>query len=175
MADEETLNPRLPKTILETLGPHWTELIDITDKVIEELEKTLQEDTRVANDENEEPSVRERARERVTENTERRDELVQERERIVEKLPLRERIIEVFKKYGWTLKVLFLAASVTLGAYALYLITTIKNGANTVSNGLKKIGKKVGSLLPVSSDQSSASSLERPDRLSPFLVKTLGC
>ena len=65
----------------------------------------------------------------------------------MEKLPLRERIKENFKKYGWTLKALFIAAGTVIGAYSLYLITTIKNGVNTVSNGLKETGKKVGSIL----------------------------
>ena len=79
-ADGKTINPKLPKEIMNILGPHWTELIAITDEEIEELDKSLQEDTRVADDENEQPSVRERSREKITENTERRDQLVQERE-----------------------------------------------------------------------------------------------
>ena len=69
-----TINPNLDQTqyIKEQLGPKTTELIDITDKEIEELEKALQEDTRVANNENEQPSVHERAREKIRENTKKR-------------------------------------------------------------------------------------------------------
>ena len=47
---------------------------------IEEVDKTIQEDTRVENNENEEPSVRERAREKNTENTRRKTQL-EKRER----------------------------------------------------------------------------------------------
>ena len=115
MADEDTLNPRLPKAILDTLGPKRTELIDITDEEIEELEKALQEDTLIADDENKQPSVRERARERITEDTERRDQLEQEREKLVEKLPLRERIKELFKKHGFTLATVVTAVGLTIG------------------------------------------------------------
>ena len=101
---------------MKILGPHWTELIETTDEEIEELNKTLQEDTRIADDENEQPSVRERARERITENTERRDQLEQERERIVEKLPLRERLKAFFKKNGFTIATVVTAAGITIGA-----------------------------------------------------------
>ena len=86
-ADGRTLNPQVLKIKAhqKILGPHWTELIEITGDEIEELNKTLQEDTVIADDKNEQPSVRDRARERITENTKRRDQLVQERERIVKK------------------------------------------------------------------------------------------
>ena len=147
-ADGRTINPKISKTDMKVLGPHWTEVVDLKDEEIEEANKALQGDQRVANDENEEPFVRDRARERITENTERITQLNNEREQILEKVPLWERIKEIFTKYGWTLKVLFIAAGTVIGAVSLYLITTMKNGANAVSNGLKEIGKKVGSILP---------------------------
>ena len=50
---------------MKLLGPKRTELIQIADEEIEELEKALEEDTRIANDQNEQPSVRERAREKL--------------------------------------------------------------------------------------------------------------
>ena len=127
---------------MNTLGPHWTELIETTDEEIEELNKALQEDTRVANKENEEPSVRERAREKSTENTdrERRTQLENERERIVEKLPLRERLKELFKKNGFTIATVVTAVGITIGA--LYKI--LKDGASAATNGIKDVSKKVG-------------------------------
>ena len=152
-----TINPNLDQTqyIKEQRGPKTTELIDITDEEIEELKKILQEDTRVANDENEQPSVRERAREKITENTERRTQLVQERKKLVEKLPYREKIKELFKKYGFTLATVVAAVGITIGA--LYKI--LENGASAATNeikevskkvgdGLKELGKKIGSILP---------------------------
>ena len=179
-ADGRTINPKLPEEIMDTLGPHWTELIETTDREIEELGKTLQEDTSVANDENEEPSVRERAREKITENTERRDQLEIERKRIVEKLPLRESLKEFFKKNGFTIATVVTAAGITIGA--LYKIPKdgasaatngIKDVSKKVSDGLKELGKKVGSILP-GLVSAIALCFARPVRVSHFLAKTLG-
>ena len=72
MADEETLNTRLPKAILDILGPKGIEIIEQKDQEIEE-------DTKVADDENEESAVRERAREIVTESAEKRPDCTGER------------------------------------------------------------------------------------------------
>ena len=118
------------------------------DEEIKKLEKLIQEDTKVAGDENEQPSVRERGRERITENTERRDQLVKEREQLEEKLPLREKVKRIFKKYGWTLQAVVLAAGLVIGAVSLAAMNAIKNGTKAVGNGLKEIGKKVGFILP---------------------------
>ena len=111
----KTLNSRLPKEAMKTLGPKRTEIIQQKDEEIKKLDKTMQEDARVANDENEQPSVRERARERITENTERRAQLEQEREQLVKKLPLRERIKALFKKYGFTVATVLAAVGLTIG------------------------------------------------------------
>ena len=98
--DDGKLNPRISKTDMKTLGPHRTELIQQKDEEIKELDNTIQEDTRAVNGENEEPSVRERAREKITENTERKTQLENEREQLVESLPLRERA-KVSSKKTW--------------------------------------------------------------------------
>ena len=148
MAEEETLNTRLPKTIRDILGPKRTELIQQKDEEIEELDKTIEEDTRVADDENEDPVVRERSRERITDNTERKDQLVQEREQLEGKLSLREKVKRIFKKYGWTLQAVVLAAGLVIGAVALAVMNGLKAVTKTVGTGLKEIGKKVASILP---------------------------
>ena len=140
MADEKTLNPKLPKTIRNVLGPKRTELIQQKDEEIEELDKTIEEDTRVADDENEQPSVRERARERITENTERRDQRIREREQLAEKLPLRERLKNLFKKHGFTIATVVTAVGITIGVLAKILA----DGASVAANGIKIVGKKVG-------------------------------
>ena len=56
--DDGKLNPKISKTDMKVLGSKRTELIQRKDEEIEAVEKTIQEDTRVTNDENEEPSVR---------------------------------------------------------------------------------------------------------------------
>ena len=155
MEDNWTLNPKISKTDMKVLGSKMTELIQITDEEIEELEKSLQEDTRIANDENEQPSVHERAREKIIENTERKTQLEQEREQLVEKLPVRERLKALFKKYGFTIATVVAAVSITIGVIVGKLSNAasaaangIKNVANKVGNGLKELGKKIGSILP---------------------------
>ena len=47
---------------------------------IEAFDKTIQDEMQVANDETEEPFVRERAREKIRENAEKKNQLVKERE-----------------------------------------------------------------------------------------------
>ena len=52
-ADGKTIYAKVSKTDMKILGPSRTELINEKDEDIEELEKTIQEDMLVANDENE--------------------------------------------------------------------------------------------------------------------------
>ena len=70
---------------------------------------------------------------------------IQQRE---EALPLRERVKNIFKKYGWTLQAIVLAAGLVLGAVALAALNGLKAGTKAVGKGLKTIGQKLGSLLP---------------------------
>ena len=90
-ADGRTLNPQLLKlkNVQKILGPTRTELIQQKHKKIqqkaqqrEEVKKTIEEDRRIADDENEQPSVRDRARKRVTKNTEREAQLGQEQNQL---------------------------------------------------------------------------------------------
>ena len=64
------------------------------------------------------------------------------------RLSLLERVKEIFKKYGWTLQAVVLAAGLVIGAVALAAINAMKSGLKAVCNGLQVIGKKVGSILP---------------------------
>ena len=163
-ADGRTLNPALLryKGFQQTLGPTREELIHRKDDAIqektqqqEELDKTIKNDQEIADDENEQPSVREQARERVAQNTEKRTQLgrervrlVHEREQLEERLPLRKRVKNIFKKYGWTLQAVALAVGIVLSALALAGLNGLKAGTKAVGRGLKTIGQKLGSLLP---------------------------
>ena len=64
---EQRLNPILPKEIKSALRTEREILIAQKDKDIEELHKSIREDEEIANNENEQPSVRERAREKIAE------------------------------------------------------------------------------------------------------------
>ena len=100
------------------------------------------------NDKNSSPREKQVAAVRFAENT---DELaglnqqIQERE---EALPLRERVKNIFKKYGWTVQAVVLAAGLVIGAVTLAALNALKAGTKAVRNGLKAIGKKVASILP---------------------------
>ena len=134
----ETLEARLNATkSLDELLEHDTE-----------LERKNTEDQQILDDENATSSEKETARERIAERNEERDRLnpqIQERE---EALPLRERVKRIFKKYGWTLQAVALAVGVVLSALALAGLNGLKADTKAVGQGVKAIGKKLGSLLP---------------------------
>ena len=113
-----------------------------------EIKKQIEEDRRVIEDENTSPSERQAAEARVEEREEdlvRLRTQVQERE---EALPLRERVKNIFKKYGWTLQAVVLAAGLVLSALALAGLKGLKAGTKAVGQGLNNIGQKLGSQLP---------------------------
>ena len=65
------INPKIPKEILKVLGPKRQEKL-------KELNKSIQEDKRIAEDENEDSAERERAGERITEKRQQIDNLENE-------------------------------------------------------------------------------------------------
>ena len=87
---------------MKVLGPKRQELIDEKYEDIEKLNKSNQEDERIAEDENEDRAIRERARERITERNQQISDLENERDALEERLPLRERVKNIFKIYGFT-------------------------------------------------------------------------
>ena len=139
---EYVLRKYLTEEIKKGLGPYKTnpELVPRLDQNVEELAKIIEEDTKVADDENENPVVRVRARERITENTERKEQLEREREQIAERLPLRERSKDLFKQHGFTIATFVTAVGITIGVLAKILA----DGASAAANGIKTVGKKVG-------------------------------
>ena len=68
---EQRLNPILPRQIKSALGQEREILLVLKEKEIEELQESIREDEEIANNENEQPSVRERAREKIAEKLER--------------------------------------------------------------------------------------------------------
>ena len=83
---EQVLNPILPQQIKSALGPERDTLIVQKEKEIEELHKSIREDEEIANNENEQPSVRERAREKIAEKLEQIDALENERDELEERV-----------------------------------------------------------------------------------------
>ena len=131
-------------------------------KPLQSLTKQLQEYQEVADNENEETDVRERARDKYndknaekTQFVNKREQAVREREQLAEKLPLRERLKDLFKKHGFTIATVVIAVGITIGVLAEILAdgaSVAANGIKTVGkkvgDGLEELGKKIGSILP---------------------------
>ena len=145
---EERLNPALTKEIKSALGPEREILIAQKEKEIEELQKSIREDEEIANNENEQPSVRERAREKIAEKLEQIDAIENERDEIEERVSLREKVKNIFKKYGFTVAAVFLAVGTVIGVIVDSLTKGLKTVAAGVGNGLKELGKKIAGILP---------------------------
>ena len=145
---EQRINPNLTKEIKSALGPEREILIAQKEKEIEELQKSIREDEEIANNENEQPSVRERAREKIAEKLEQIDAIENEREELEERVSLREKVKSIFKKYGFTVAAVFLAVGTVIGVIVNSLTKELKTVAAGVGNGLKELGKKIAGILP---------------------------
>ena len=64
-SDGKTLNPKLSNENMKKLGKERETLILEKEKEVKEIDKENQQDLEVANNENEEPVVREQAHERI--------------------------------------------------------------------------------------------------------------
>ena len=144
----QRLNPALTQQIKSALGPEHDTLIVQKEKEIEELHKSIREDEEIANNENEQPSVRERAREKIAEKLEQIDDLENERDELEERVSLREKVKNIFKKYGFTVTAVFLAVGTVIGVIVNSLTKELKTVATGVGNGLKDLGKKIAGILP---------------------------
>ena len=144
----QRLNPILPRQIKSALGAEREILVALKEKEIEELQESIREDEEIANNENEEPSVRERAREKIAEKLEQIDAIENERDELEERVSLREKVKNIFKKYGFTATAVFLAVGTVIGVTVSSLTKGLKSVANGVGNGLKELGKKIAGILP---------------------------
>ena len=144
----QRLNPTLPRQIKSALGTERDTLIVQKEKEIEELQESIREDEEIANNENEEPSVRERAREKIAEKLEQIDAIENERDELEERVSLREKVKNIFKKYGFTVTAVFLAVGTVIGVIVNSLTKGLKTVATGVGNGLKELGKKIAGILP---------------------------
>ena len=143
----QRLNPILPRQIKSALGPEREILIVQKEKEIEELQKSIREDEEIANDENEQPLVRARARAKIEEKLEQINALEDERDELEERVSLREKVMNIFKKYGFTVAAVFLAVGRVIGVIVNSLTKGLKTVATGVGNGLKELGKKIAGIL----------------------------
>ena len=144
----QRLNPILPRQIKSALGPEREILLVLKEKEIEKLQESIREDEEIANDENAQPSIRERAQEKIAEKLEQIDALENERDELEERVSLREKVKNIFKKYGFTVTAVFLAVGTVIGVIVDSLTKGLKTVAAGVGNGLKELGKKIAEILP---------------------------
>ena len=144
--ETDEINPKLPKSTFDILGPSRKQFQQENAKLLREVENKIAQNEEVANDQNEDEYVRSRAREKIYEGNERLAELERENERLEPK-SLREKIKDIFRKYGFTVGAIALAVGATIGVIINSLSKGLKSVAGGIGNGLKTLGKKIGEIL----------------------------
>ena len=145
--ETDEINPKLPKSTFNILGPTREQLQQENEKLLRKVEDSIAQNKEVANDQNEYEYVRSRAREKIDEGNKRLAELERENERLEPKC-LPEKIKDIFRKYGFTVGAIALAVGATIGVMISSLSKGLKSVAGGIGNGLKTLGEKIGELLP---------------------------
>ena len=101
------------------VGLSGQELIAQNQAEIDRRNAEIAANEEIANDDNEQPEVRERPLEKVEEEIQNVVALEEQNEKLWEKFLLSERVKEIFKRCGLTLTTVILAAWVTIGAVTL--------------------------------------------------------
>ena len=133
-------------TIEERLNS--TKLLDELEDDEGRLKRLNEEDQAIIDDVYASEFDKDAARERMAA---RDEDLLRLKAQISERessLSLRERIKAIFKKYGFTVTSILLAASVTIVAVIGTMTNALKKLGTDLGNGLKKLGAKAASALP---------------------------
>ena len=130
---KKRLNRSLLKQFKTSLGPEQERLITQKDTEIEELQKSIQEDRGIAEDENEDQAIREKV-------IERNVALDNDREELEEGTSQRVRVRNILKKYGFTVSAVVLA---TIGV----IISLVTQSLQSVAKGLT-LGSQIAGILP---------------------------
>ena len=137
---------KLPKTIIEALGPSAEDIIRTNEEEISRREKKKQElqASRETASENQEEQIDAGIEEQQNEIS----RLEAENEHIEERMSLRDRVKAIFKKYSFTVFAVLSAVGLVIGV----IVSNLKKGLTSLGKGiggaLKKIGKKIGEILP---------------------------
>ena len=147
---------KLPDGFLKkSLGPRAEDIIeDINneiDKKKETLDKKIEKKKFLENNPLRTPEENTELENLNTEITNEQNDISNmesERDRIQERMPLRERIKAIFKKYGFTVFSVMIAAGAVIGVIVSNLSKGLSKLGKGVGNGLKTLGKKLGEILP---------------------------
>ena len=140
------VNEKLPKTIIEALGPSSEDIIKAKEEEIARREKKINElkASRETASENQRVQIDADIEEQQNEIS----RLEAENEIIEERMSLRDRVKAIFKKYGFTVFAVVSAVGLVIGV----IVSNLKKGLTSLGKGvggaLKNIGKKIGEILP---------------------------
>ena len=140
------VNEKLPKTIIKALGPPAEDIIRTKEEEISRREKKIQE--LQASRETASEKQKEQIDPNIDEQQNEISRLEAEKEHIEERMSLRDRVKLIFKKYGFTVFAVVSAVGLVIGV----IVNNLKKGLTSLGKGawggLKKIGKKIGEILP---------------------------
>ena len=140
------VNEKLPKTIIKALGPPAEDIIRTKEEEISRREKKIQE--LQASRETASEIQKEQSDANIEEQQNEISRLEAEKEHIEERMSLRDRVKLIFKKYGFTVFAVVSAVGLVIGV----IVNNLKKGLTSlgkgVGGGLKKIGEKIGEILP---------------------------
>ena len=140
------LNEKLPKTLIEALGPSSEDIIKAKEEEISRREKKIDELTASRE------TASENQREQIDANIEQQQNeisrLEAENEHIEERMSLRDRVKVIFKKYGFTVFAVVSAVGLVVGVIVSNLQKGLTSLGKGVGGALKTIGKKIGDILP---------------------------
>ena len=140
------VNEKLPKTIIEALGPRAEDIIRIKEEEISRHEKKI--DELQASRETASENQKEQIDANIEQQQNEISRLEAENERIEERMSLRDRVKAIFKKYGFTVFAVLSAVGLVIGV----IVSNLKKGLTSLGKGvggaLKTIGKKIGEILP---------------------------
>jgi len=131
------INDKLPKKIVDGLGPPAEDIIATNEEHISELEGRRENVAGASLSEVEQEAIN-----REIEQLDRENEVIEER------MSLKDRVKAIFKKYGFTVFSVVSAVGIVIGVIVSSLKNGLSNVAKGVGNGLKTIGKKLGEILP---------------------------
>ena len=140
------VNEKLPKTIIEALGPRAEDIVETKEEEISRRENKI--DKLQASRETASENQREQIDANIEEQQNEISRLEAENEIIEERMSLRDRVKLIFKKYGFTVFAVVSAVGLVIGV----IVSNLKKGLTSLGKGvggaLKTIGKKIGEILP---------------------------
>jgi hypothetical protein len=139
---------KLPKTIKDFIGVEREAILGGLSEVDEGLAKSIEATKKKANDDTVDATTRSEAQAELARFEIEKDKVENKIDGLEKTMSIKDRVKRIFKKYGFTIASVVASVGVIIGV----IISNLKAGLTTVAkgvgNGLKAIGKKLGTILP---------------------------